>query len=247
MPAGSLVVLPTATAWCASSRRPASLIVGCEQSTSSKQSWFVASLKRMPPVPVHAGSPAHSMPRASRAPAEACGSAQWFMDGPCGQDGLLRNELHIGRLVWRRRVNARDPVSGARVRRDNRPERYLGIEVPHSRNIHDELWQGVQDRMQREAAPARTAPDGAEPAFWLRRRPRHLLSDKAFCGVCGLDLTPFGRDCLGCGAAWAIVLPAPGQQFRPYLGIWLRLARRKCATSAPLSRTTVIQRRWKPL
>ncbi len=198
-------------------------------------------------VPVHAGSPAHSMPRVSRAPAEACGSAQRFMDGPCGQDGLLRNELHIGRLVWRRRVNARDPVSGARVRRDNRPERYLGIEVPHLRIIHDELWQGVQDRMQREAAPARTAPDGTPPAFWLRRRPRHLLSGKAFCGVCGLDLTPFGRDCLGCGAAWAIVLPAPGQQFRPYLGIWLRFARRKCATSAPLSRTTVIQRRWKPL
>ena len=129
----------------------------------------------------------------------------WFSSTVRGRavrkDGLLRNELYIGRLVWRRRVNAKDPVSGARVRRDNRPDRYLVVEVPHLRIIDDELWRRVQARLQRETAPVREGPDGTHPAFWLRRRPRHLLSGKVFCGVCGRPLSLFGRDYLGCKAA----------------------------------------------
>jgi site-specific DNA recombinase len=33
------------------------------------------------------------------------------------------------------------------------------------------------------------------------RRPRHLLSGKAFCGICGRTLSLFGRDYMGCKAA----------------------------------------------
>jgi site-specific DNA recombinase len=115
-------------------------------------------------------------------------------------DGLLRNELYIGRLVWRRRINAKDPMSGARVRRDNRPGSHLVIEVPHLRIIDDELWRRVQARLQREAAPVRDGSPDTQPAFWLRRRPRHLLSGKAFCGVCDRPLSLFGQDYLGCKA-----------------------------------------------
>jgi site-specific DNA recombinase len=115
-------------------------------------------------------------------------------------DGLLRNELYIGRLVWRRRINAKDPMSGARVRRDNQPGSHLVIEVPHLRIIDDELWRRVQARLQREAAPVREDSPDTQPAFWLRRRPRHLLSGKAFCGVCDRPLSLFGQDYLGCKA-----------------------------------------------
>ena len=104
-------------------------------------------------------------------------------------DGLLRYELYIGRLVWRRRINVKDPISGARVRHDNRPVDHLVIEVPHLRIIDDELWQRVQTRLKRDAAPVHEGPDGARPALWVRRRPRHLLSGKAFCGVCGRPLS----------------------------------------------------------
>ncbi len=48
--AGTLMVLPTATVWYASSRTAENLIVVFEQSIPSKQSWFVASSKRMSPV-----------------------------------------------------------------------------------------------------------------------------------------------------------------------------------------------------
>ena len=72
----------------------------------------------------------------------------WFNSSIRGRatrsDGMLRNELYIGRMVWRRRVNAKDPVSGARVRRDNRPDSYVVTDVPHLRIIDDELWQRVQ-------------------------------------------------------------------------------------------------------
>jgi hypothetical protein len=131
-------------------------------------------------------------------------SGTWFSATIRGRavrgDGLLRNELYIGRLVWRRRINAKDPMSGARVRRDNRPEGHLVIDVPHLRIIDDELWGRVQARLELDAAPARDDPDGSQPAFWLRRRPRHLLSGKAFCGVCGRPLSVFGQDYLGCKA-----------------------------------------------
>ena len=132
-------------------------------------------------------------------------SGVWFNASIRGRakrgDGLLRNELYIGRMVWRRRVNAKDPVSGARIRRDNLPKGHLIIEVPHLRIIDDELWRRVQDRLRREAAPYQAGPNGVQSAFWDRRRPRHLLSGKVFCGVCARQLSLFGRDYLGCKAA----------------------------------------------
>jgi hypothetical protein len=129
----------------------------------------------------------------------------WFDSSLRGQpdrsNGLLRNELYVGRLVWRRQVNAKHPISGARVRRNNPPEGGLVMEVPHHRIIDDALWQRVQDRLKRDAAPLREGADRAQPAFWLRRRPRHLLGGKIFCGVCGRPLSLLGKNYLGCKAA----------------------------------------------
>jgi Recombinase zinc beta ribbon domain len=51
-----------------------------------------------------------------------------------------------------------------------------------------------------EAAPARR-PGDAAPAHWEKRRPRHLLSGKVFCGSCGRGLSVAGQDYLGCKAA----------------------------------------------
>jgi site-specific DNA recombinase len=38
-------------------------------------------------------------------------------------------------------------------------------------------------------------------AFWKQRRPRHLLTGLAQCGVCGKPFAAVGRDYLACGAA----------------------------------------------
>jgi DNA invertase Pin-like site-specific DNA recombinase len=136
----------------------------------------------------------------------APGGGVWYDASILGRakrgDGLLRNELYIGRLVWRRRTNAKDPSSGKRLRRDAHPDTYVNKEVPQLRIIDDALWQRVQVRLKAEAAPLKASEHGAgQPAFWDRRRPRHFLSGKIICGVCGRAFASTGQYYLGCRAA----------------------------------------------
>ncbi len=129
----------------------------------------------------------------------------WFAATILGRakraDGLLRNELYVGRLVWRRRVNAKDPKSGARVRRSGRPEDQVEKQMPDLRIIDDELWDRVKRRMKDEAAVVRFGGKSDQHAFWDRRRPRHLLTGKVVCGVCGRAFKMSGKDYLRCRAA----------------------------------------------
>jgi site-specific DNA recombinase len=115
-------------------------------------------------------------------------------------DGVLRNEVYIGRLVWRRRTHAKGPVSGRLHRRDARPDELVVQDAPELRTIDQELWERVQDRLASEAAPARVHGEPGPAAFWNSRRPRHLLSGKVSCGVCGRSFAAVGGDYLGCRA-----------------------------------------------
>ena len=117
------------------------------------------------------------------------------------QDGILRNNLYAGTIIWRRRVSMKDPVTGARVRRDASPDTYVNAEVPELRIIDDELWERVQARLRAEAAEPLSNEKAGKHAFWDRRRPRHLLSGKVICGVCGGPYYATGNDYLGCQAA----------------------------------------------
>jgi DNA invertase Pin-like site-specific DNA recombinase len=117
------------------------------------------------------------------------------------RDGILRNALYVGRIVWRRRLSLKDPVTGARLRRDAASQTYVTGEAQELRIIDDDLWDRVQARLLAEAAPPRTQSSEGGHAFWDRRRPRHLLSGKIICGVCGGPYHPTGSDYLGCQAA----------------------------------------------
>jgi site-specific DNA recombinase len=115
------------------------------------------------------------------------------------QDGILRNPIYDGRLVWNRRHNLKNPVTGALVRRDNAPEEYIETEAEHLRIIPHELWLNVAQRLQANGASRDpTDTDRKHPGFWDRRRPRHLLSGKVFCGTCGNPFTTLGKDYLRC-------------------------------------------------
>jgi DNA invertase Pin-like site-specific DNA recombinase len=114
-------------------------------------------------------------------------------------EGILRNELYIGRLVWRRRSNAKDPSTGRLVRRNNAPDARVVRDVPHLRIIDDALWAKVQARLAIETAAG--SGDHAVAAFWDRRRPRHLLSGKVICATCRRRFSALGKDYLGCPAA----------------------------------------------
>jgi len=65
-------------------------------------------------------------------------------------EGILRNALYIGRLVWNRRHNLKDPTGGCRVRKANRVEDLVTHEVPELAILDPALWQRVQH--QRELA-----------------------------------------------------------------------------------------------
>lgn len=125
---------------------------------------------------------------------------------PTREDGILRNRLYIGKLVWNRRRNLKDPQTGRQVRRWNPAEDVIEVEVPELRIIDQALWEAVQKRLAAEAVPVQVHSPSRNSnaqavAFWDRRRPKHLLTGKAFCGVCGGPLVSKGKDYMACQAA----------------------------------------------
>ncbi|MEI6158209.1 MAG: recombinase family protein [Roseococcus sp.] len=111
-------------------------------------------------------------------------------------DGLLRQRLYIGQLVWNRQHKVIDPLTGQTSKRANAAGDCVVIPVPELRIIDDTLWAQVQTRLTADAAPVvAEAPRGR---FWERRRPRHLLSGKIFCGVCGSRFLSAGGQRYGC-------------------------------------------------
>ncbi len=120
---------------------------------------------------------------------------------PLRGDGLLRNQTYIGRLVWSRRHSVKDPMTGLTIRRYSDPGAIVVKEVPHLRIVEQALWDRVSQRLAAEAAPPRKTDGNGGDGFWDRRRPRHLLSGKVYCGSCGRAACIFGQDYLGCRTA----------------------------------------------
>jgi site-specific DNA recombinase len=114
--------------------------------------------------------------------------------------GILRNELYIGRLVWNKLRYVKDPGTGKRRSRLNPPVQWVAEEVPDLRIVDQPLWDAVQKRLQgiRESERVTKA---RQRRFWEHRRARHLLTDKAFCGICGGPLAAIGADHLACSKA----------------------------------------------
>jgi site-specific DNA recombinase len=112
-------------------------------------------------------------------------------------NGILNNELYIGRLVWNRLRFIKDPQSGKRVARFNPESAKVVREVPELRIIDDALWEAVKARQG--ALEARITGDGVR--IEDRRRPRYLFSGLLRCGVCGGSFVKYSHDRLGCATA----------------------------------------------
>ncbi|WIW88996.1 recombinase family protein [Sphingobium sp. V4] len=91
--------------------------------------------------------------------------------------GILRNEIYIGVLTYGRSRQVVNPQTRRRLMRHNSEEDVLRVPVPDMRIIDDDLWQKVQDQLE---ANSTTTPHRA-------RRPKHILSGIAVCGVCGAN------------------------------------------------------------
>jgi site-specific DNA recombinase len=132
--------------------------------------------------------------------------------GPAGRDwsfstiygsskrgnGILNNEMYVGRIVWNRQRFIKDPDTGKRVSRLNPREEWVTQEVPELRIVDQDLWDAVKARQKAVMVNSAT---GAENSFWERRRPRYLLSGLARCGVCGGGYSMISAAHLGCSTA----------------------------------------------
>jgi DNA invertase Pin-like site-specific DNA recombinase len=116
------------------------------------------------------------------------------------RNGILRNELYIGRRVWNRQHFVKDPVGGKRIPRVNPEAEWIVEPAPEVRIVEDALWQAVAARLEETEHSPRVRKLRAS-RFWERRRPGHLLTGLVRCGCCGGRVTAVGGDYLACAAA----------------------------------------------
>ena len=97
-------------------------------------------------------------------------------------NGLLNDELYIGRMIWNRPRWIKDPDTHKRLSRRNPPGQWIRLDVPNLRIIDDELWK---------EAKARQKTIDAKP-FSRRAWPKHLLSGLVKYGLCGGGMSNVG-------------------------------------------------------
>ena len=113
-------------------------------------------------------------------------------------NGILNNELYIGKLVWNRQRFIKDPDTGKRVSRLNPETDWVMQDVPELRIISQELWDQVKVRQKSLAIGPRERGVGS---LLDRRRPKYILAGLLKCGCCGGGYTLIGKNLLGCVAA----------------------------------------------
>ena len=102
-------------------------------------------------------------------------------------NGILHNELYVGRIVWNKVRMVKDPDTGNRVSRPNSLEQWQSTEAPHLAIVALDLFAAAQAR---RVELGRCAPEQS-------RRPRHLLSGLLKCGACGSGMSVHDRDKTG--------------------------------------------------
>ena len=110
-------------------------------------------------------------------------------------NGVLNNELYIGRLVWNRQRFLKDPETGKRVARLNPEDEWIVQEVPELRILDDDLWQAVKAR-QKEIRKRYVDADGNR--LRATHRKRYLFSGLIKCAQCGGGYSIAYRDHFGC-------------------------------------------------
>ena len=113
-------------------------------------------------------------------------------------NGILNNELYIGKLVWNRQRFIKDPDTGRRVSRLNPEAEWVIQDVRGLRIVDQDLWEQVKARQ--EAMAIGPQERSANPLV-VRRRPKYLLAGLLKCGCCGSAYTLISKRLLGCAAA----------------------------------------------
>ncbi|WP_254443970.1 recombinase family protein [Ruegeria sp. HKCCA4008] len=127
------------------------------------------------------------------------GSGHWKQNTINGNrkrgNGILNNELYVGRYVWGRHRTSKHPETGRKVQRPVPREDWKVTDMPHLRILDQDLWLAVKERQdslarQRSKRKA-TDANGLSTSQGLRRR-KYLLSGLLQCSQCGGNLTVAG-------------------------------------------------------
>ncbi len=114
------------------------------------------------------------------------------------RNGVLNNELYVGRLVWNRQRFLKDPESGKRIARGNPESEWVVQTVPELRIVDDRLWANVRERQS--SLKVSSSETGANPTA-ERRRPKYLFAKLTRCGACGGGYNLISGTLLGCATA----------------------------------------------
>jgi len=106
------------------------------------------------------------------------------------RNGILNNDLYIGRIIYNRQRFVKDPDTGKRISRPNPEHEWIKKDVPHLRVIDDETWKAVQ------AIKARYSSRKGNK----RQTKKRLLTGLVKCGCCGGSMTIVNRECYYCSA-----------------------------------------------
>ena len=120
----------------------------------------------------------------------------------CRGNGILNNELYVGRLVWNRQRFIKDPSTGKRVSRRNPQDDWIRTEVPQLRIVDDALWKAAKARQAELAklfaATAIAVREARAKRLNTARRPMFLLSGLLTCASCGGKYGVILKDRYGC-------------------------------------------------
>ena len=106
------------------------------------------------------------------------------------RNGILNNELYLGRITYNRQHFVKDPETGKRISRLNPEHEWIRTQVPHLRIIDDETWNAVQAIKARYASPSGNQ----------RQTRKRLLTGLVKCGACGGSMTIVNRERYYCSA-----------------------------------------------
>ena len=116
-------------------------------------------------------------------------------------NGILNNEMYVGKIVWNRQRFVKDPDTGKRQARPNPESEWVIQETPELRILDDDLWEAVKAR-QGEMRTERDESGLADVSKMNhRRRPKYLFSGLTRCACCGGGYSAISATLIGCSTA----------------------------------------------